>query len=153
MDKEKFTRGVLEAEGTMYRVAKAILISDADCEDAVQDAVLKAFSKLNSLREERYFKTWLIRILINECYRYKRSSKRLVPFDDAANETAGKNDYSDLYRAVMNLKEPIRIVVTLHYIEGYAVGEIGKMLKIPSGTVKSRLHAGRKILKEELQNG
>lgn len=153
MDREKFTQGVLEAEDTMYRVSKAILISDADCEDAVQDAVLKAFSKLNSLREERYFKTWLIRILINECYRYKRNSKRLVPFDDTVNETAEKRDYSDLYRAVMNLKEPIRIVVTLHYIEGYAVREIGKMLKIPSGTVKSRLHTGRKILKEELQNG
>lgn len=152
MDKEKFTKEVLAAETTMYHVAKSILVYDADCEDAVQEAVLKAFSKLNTLREERYFKTWLIRILINECYRYKRGSKRLVPFDDAINEAAEEKDYSDLYRAVLKLKEPIRIVITLHYIEGYSVEEIGKILKIPSGTVKSRLHNGRKLLKLELSD-
>ena len=75
-----------------------------------------------------------------------------MPFDDAINEAAEEKDYSDLYRAVLKLKEPIRIVITLHYIEGYSVEEIGKILKIPSGTVKSRLHNGRKLLKLELSD-
>lgn len=153
MDKEKFTQEVLNAEQTMYRVAKSILLNDHDCEDAVQEAVLKAFSKLSSLREEKYFKTWLIRILINECYRNKRAKSKLVPFNEYA-DTQPKihDDYSYLYSAVIQLKEPIRIVIVLHYIEGYSVQEIGKILKIPAGTVKSRLYSGRKLLKEELKN-
>lgn len=153
MNKEKFAIEVLDAEETMYRIAKSILIYDCDCEDAVQEAVLKAFSKLRSLREERYFKTWLIRILINECYRKKKAESKIVPFEEyAACEPANNDNYSYLYQAVLSLKEPIRIVIVLHYIEGYSVEEIGKILKIPSGTVKSRLHTGRKLLREELED-
>lgn len=153
MNKEKFTQEVLDAESTMYHIAKTILISESDCEDAVQEAVLTAFAKLRSLREERYFKTWLIRILINECYRKKRAAKPIVPYEEyAAQQPAQEQDYSELYHAVMKLKEPLRIVIVLHYIEGYSVNEIGKILKIPAGTVKSRLHSGRVLLKEELQD-
>lgn len=153
MNKEKFAMEVLDAEETMYRIAKSILIYDCDCEDAVQEAVLKAFSKLRSLREERYFKTWLIRILINECYRKKKTESKIVPFEEyAACEPANNDNYSYLYQVVLSLKEPIRIVIVLHYIEGYSVEEIGKILKIPSGTVKSRLHTGRKLLREELED-
>lgn len=153
MNKEKFAIEVLDAEETMYRIAKSILIYDCDCEDAVQEAVLKAFSKLRSLREERYFKTWLIRILINECYRKKKAKSKIVPFEEyVACEPADNDNYSYLYQAVLSLKEPVRIVIVLHYIEGYSVEEIGKILKIPSGTVKSRLHTGRKLLREELED-
>lgn len=153
MNKEKFAAEVLDAEETMYRIAKSILIYDCDCEDAVQEAVLKAFSKLRSLREERYFKTWLIRILINECYRKKKAESKIVPFEKyAACEPADNDSYSYLYQAVLSLKVPIRIVIVLHYIEGYSVEEIERILKIPSGTVKSRLHTGRKLLREELED-
>lgn len=152
MNKEKFTQEVLSAEQTMYRVAKSILICDSDCEDAVQEAVLKAFTKLHTLRDERYFKTWLIRILLNECYRYKRARQKIVPFDEyALEQPAEDSEYSFLYQAVMKLKEPIRITIVLHYIEGYSVEEVGKMMKIPAGTVKSRLYTGRTLLRKELQ--
>lgn len=152
MDKEQFTRYILEAETTMYRISKTILINDSDCEDAVQDAVLKAYSKLGTLRDERYFKTWLIRILMNECYRKKREQSRLSPLDDCAEILSEREDYSCVYSAVMKLKQGLRIVIVLYYIEGYSVSEIGKILKIPEGTVKSRLYSGRRILKEELDD-
>lgn len=153
MDKEKFTNEVLNVESTMYHVAKSILICDSDCEDAVQEAVLKAFMKLHTLREEKYFKTWLIRILINECYRNKRANSKIIPFHEYTDsQPAGNDEYSYLYSAVMQLKESVRIVIVLHYIEGYSVNEIGKILKIPAGTVKSRLYSGRKLLKEELKD-
>lgn len=153
MNREKFTEEVLNAETSMYHIAKSILICESDCEDAVQEAILKAFTKLSSLREEKYFKTWLIRILINECYRKKRNQKKYVPFEEYVVQLpAFTNDYSYLYQAVMKLKEPIRIVIVLHYIEGYSVDEVGKILKIPAGTVKSRLYSGRTLLKEELKD-
>lgn len=154
MNRDKFTQKVLEAETTLYRVAKSILLNDADCEDAAQEAVLKAYEKIGSLRDERYFTTWLVRILINECYRKKRKSVNIVPIDEYSETLADESggDWSYLYGAVMSLKPKIRIAVVLHYIEGYSVEETAKMLRIPAGTVKSRLHSGRRILREELGN-
>ena len=67
MDKEEFTRAVLEYESTLYRVAKSMLGSEADCADAAQNALLRAWEKQHTLRDMAYFKTWLTRILINEC--------------------------------------------------------------------------------------
>lgn len=153
MDKDSFAKNVLEAETTMYRVAKSIMANESDTEDAVSEAVLKAFEKLHTLRDERYFKTWLIRIVINECYRAKKASAKIMPLEEyAENLTANDNTGSDLYRAIMRLKPRVRIVIVLHYIEGYSVEETAEILKVPSGTVKSRLHTGRGILREELSN-
>lgn len=151
MNKEKFAKEVMSAEMTMYHIAKSILVYESDCEDAVSEAVLKAYSKLSALREESYFKTWLIRILINECYRRKKAQNKIVPLNEYEDwQSEQKEDYSYLYQAVMKLKQSVRIVIVLHYIEGYSVKEVGEILKIPTGTVKSRLHTGRKLLREEL---
>ena len=152
MNKQEFTQRVLEAEPTMYRVAKTIAVNEKDCEDAVQEAILIAYDKLSSLREEQYFKTWLIRILINECYRVIKKRGSVVSFEEyMADKTApDSNVDTELRDAVMGLPQKIRMVVVLHYIEGYGVEEIGYMMKIPTGTVKSRLHKGRKLLKDTL---
>lgn len=152
MDRNKFTDEVLQAETTLYRVAKSILIRESDCEDAVQETLLKAYMKLGTLREEKYFKTWLVRILINECYRIKRTGAKIVPLYECEEISASDGLNKELYNAVMKLKTPVRLAVVLHYIEGYNVSEVGRILKIPAGTVKSRLHAARKMLKEELES-
>ena len=134
MDREKFTQEVLKSENTMYHIAKGMLKSESDCEDVVSEAVLKAYTKIHTLKEEKYFKTWLIEDC-NNSFEYKDNS-----------------NYTELYNAVKKLKPKIRIVIMLHYIEGYSVEEVGNILKIPVGTVKSRLHIGRKNLKEELED-
>ena len=151
---EKFTQEVLKSENTMYHIAKGMLKSESDCEDVVSEAVLKAYTKIHTLKEEKYFKTWLIRILINECYKKLREYKRVVSIEDCNNsfEYKDNSNYTELYNAVKKLKHKIRIVIMLHYIEGYSVEEVGNILKIPVGTVKSRLHIGRKNLKEELED-
>lgn len=154
MDKSVFTKKVFESECTLYRVAKSILIEDQDCEDAVQNALLKAYDKLNTLKEERYFKTWLIRILINECYRLKRKQVFNVPYEEYF-EFAKEEDnkvHTELYSSIQKLPQRIRITIVLYYVEGYSVNEIKEILKIPTGTVKSRLAKGRKLLKIKLEN-
>ena len=149
MDKSTFQNNVLEAETTMYRISMSMLQNEADCADAVSEAILKAYEKLSSLRNERYFKTWLIRILINECNKILRSKQRLAPLDEETGVC--ENDYSDLYDALSKLDIKLRLTVTLYYIEGYSVEEIKNILKIPAGTVKSRLARGRKLLKAQLE--
>ncbi|WP_027701348.1 RNA polymerase sigma factor [Metaclostridioides mangenotii] len=153
MNKNLFIDRVLEAERTLYHVSKTILSVDQDCEDAVQSAILKAYEKLNTLKEEQYFKTWIIRILLNECYRLKRREQSNVSYEDCFEfvKAEDEEDFSELYLAIKKLPERIRITVVLYYVEGYSVKEIKQILKIPAGTVKSRLAKGRKLLKNRLE--
>lgn len=154
MNKDTFIANVLEAESTLYRVSKSILIHEQNCEDAVQEAILKAYDKLDTLKKEQYFKTWLVRILINECYSLKRKEYSQIPYEEyfESAKANDKKDYSELYLAIQNLPERIRITIVLYYVEGYSVDEIKDILEIPAGTVKSRLAKGRNLLKIKLEN-
>jgi RNA polymerase sigma-70 factor (ECF subfamily) len=153
LNKNLFIDRVLEAERTLYHVSKTILSVDQDCEDAVQSAILKAYEKLNTLKEEQYFKTWIIRILLNECYRLKRREQPNVSYEECFEfvKAEDEEDFSELYLAIKKLPERIRITIVLYYVEGYSVKEIKQILKIPAGTVKSRLAKGRKLLKNRLE--
>lgn len=152
MDKEEFTRAVLEYESTLYRVAKSMLGSEADCADAAQNALLRAWEKQHTLRDTAYFKTWLTRILINECRVMLRQRARFAPLEEEAaeGEIAPERD-SGLYEAVMGLDVKYRVPFVLYYIEGFRTREIASMLKLPEGTVKTRLRRAREILREELE--
>lgn len=152
MDKEEFTRAVLEYESTLYRVAKSMLGSEADCADAAQNALLRAWEKQHTLRDTAYFKTWLTRILINECRAMLRQRARFVPLEEEAaeGEIAPERD-SGLYEAVMGLDVKYRVPFVLYYIEGFRTREIASMLKLPEGTVKTRLRRAREILRIELE--
>ena len=105
MKKEQLGQLILASEDTMYRVAKTLLRSDADCADAIQEAIVKAFSGLHTLRRDSYAKTWLVRIVINECYTIMRKEKRVVSIEDYVPEEEAEStrDYSDLYEAVSRL--------------------------------------------------
>lgn len=152
MDKEEFTRAALEYESTLYRVAKSMLGSEADCADAAQNALLRAWEKQHTLRDTAYFKTWLTRILINECRAMLRQRARFVPLEEEAaeGEIAPERD-SGLYEAVMGLDVKYRVPFVLYYIEGFRTREIASMLKLPEGTVKTRLRRAREILRTELE--
>lgn len=150
MTKTDFTRRVTAMTKTLYRVSYGLLRREADREDAVQEAILRAWEKLPSLRQERYFETWLIRILINACRDIGRKSLPVVSMDEAPEPSAPPESHS-LRDAVLALPEELRLVVMLHHVEGYGVGETAALLDIPVGTVKSRLYRARSILKHELE--
>ncbi|MDO4270576.1 MAG: sigma-70 family RNA polymerase sigma factor [Eubacteriales bacterium] len=154
MDKTAFTAAVLDAEPTLYRVAKTMLQRDADCADAAQQAILRAWEQLGTLRQPRYFKTWLTRILINECAAILRRRQRLAPYEPELAEAVPAPvpaDHSDLYEALRSLDEKYRLPVTLYYLEGFKTREVASLLGIPEGTVKSRLKTARGMLRETLE--
>ena len=138
----------------MYLTAKSILKDDNDCADAIQNAIVKAFMKCHSLKNEVYAKTWLIRIVINECYSILRSSRKIVSLEECKelNDTYAedKKDYGELYAAVRHLKEDLRMVVVLYYIEEFSCKEIAAILEISEGAVQKRLARARAKMKEEL---
>ena len=151
MTNEEFAKIATDTAEVMYRVSKSILKRDEDCEDAVHEAIVKAFSKLYSLKNDSFAKTWLIRIVINECYAILRKRKREIYSEEITEEEAEKQDYSELYTALNRLPADYRVTLVLYYIEGYSVGETADILKVSEGTVKSRLSRGRKKLRSFLE--
>lgn len=152
MEKEAFANVVLSSTDSLYRISKSILKYDMDCEDAVQEAIATGFGKLSTLRHEAYAKTWLTRILIHECYnllkKREKSAEMLAEPEDMEYEDS---DYSDLYDALSTLKKEYRLTIVLYYLEGYSIEEIARILRVPSGTVKSRLSRGRKNLRRIME--
>ena len=148
MTKETFTELVLASEKTLYRVSMSMLKNETDCEDAVQTAILTAYQKLDTLKNEEFFRTWLVRILINVCNKQLSHKKRFIDIQEYMETAVPSSDINiDVKIALEGLPVKIREVVVLYYIEEFSVKEIKSILNIPEGTVKSRLSKGRELLK------
>ncbi len=148
---KQFSERSMNCAQRLHRISYLILGREADCEDAVQEALLKAWSHLSTLKNESYFETWLIRILINESRRILRKRRahptEELPLSLAAPEPPDRA----LHDALMALESKFRIPVILHHLEGYGIREIAVMLSIPESAVKFRLRRGRELLKLELK--
>lgn len=154
MNKEQFTAQVLDAEKSLYHIARSYLNNEEDCADAMQNAILHAFEKLHTLRNERYFRTWLTRILINECKQIIRSRKEQIPYEDYYDDVRAvteQEDYPEVFEAVMGLEKNYRAPFILFYVEGFSMKEICQILKLSQSTVKMRLYRGRKLLRAKLE--
>ena len=154
MENTIFEKLVLQNEQKLYRISMSMLKNEADAQDAVHDAILKAYKNLGSLKKEEYFSTWLVRILINCCNKQLKENSRRFDIGDNLPDVASRdNPYLsvELGEAIDSLPPKIRITVILYYIEDFSVKDIKRVLHIPEGTVKSRLSKGRALLKEMLK--
>lgn len=151
-DQQAFCRLALECERTLYRVSRTVLRSDEDCADAVQEALLKAWRNLGTLRRPEYFRTWLVRIVLNECYSLCRRYRFTAPLEAADQGVCQDADGAlDLRAAIFALPERLRVAVVLVYVEGFSIEETARTLALPQGTVKSRLARGRAKLAKWIQ--
>ena len=150
MRQADFIQRARACERRLYRVARTMLPREADCEDAVQEALLRAWDRLHTLREEAYFETWLIRILINQCKTFyrRRPPEPTELTEDIPQPQPGETPLLD---ALMTLPQKPRVALELHYIEGYSVKETARILNVPEGTLKWRLSRGRALLKQAIE--
>lgn len=153
-DKAAFVRLIEENQLPMYRTAAAILHNETDAEDAVQEAVCRAFYKISSLKQPKYFKTWLTRIVINCCYDILRQQKGLFPMEILPEEGYEDNrEFSlDVQETMRALSENDRLILTLYYINDMPVKDIAKLLGISDGAAKMRLSTGRKKFRETYES-
>ena len=121
MTRETFSNLILDSEPTLYRVAMSMLRNEKDCEDAVQTAILTAFEKLGMLRREEYFKTWLVRILINVCNKQLKSAAKTAELHDTDISSDSAEASTEIRMAIESLPVKIRQVVVLYYIEQFTV--------------------------------
>ncbi len=147
-DLEAFTRLVKKYEQSMYRVSRSILPSENECLDAAQEAIIKAYHSLTTLRDPRFFKSWLMRILVNECNRLIRKTSKLVLLDDWHEQASSYRfeENIEVQEAVQLLEEELRLCIVLYYFEDMAIKDISIVLNQPEGTIKSRLSRARKKL-------
>lgn len=155
-DKEAFNTLIEENLKSLYIVARGILNNEQDIEDAFQSTIIKAYEKITSLRKEEYFKTWLTKIMINECTNIIRKSSKVIYMEDSQINNESYNDEHqnfDLVNAINSLSEGLRIVTWLFYFDDMSIEEIADTLGMAKGTVKSRLNRSREklyyIMREE----
>ena len=135
----------------VYRLAVSYTRCAQEAEDVCQTVFLKAMEADNL--EPGREKAWLMQVTANECRDLLRSSwwKRTVPLETAFQIPGEQRD--DTLRVVMKLPPRYRVVLYLHYYEQYTTAEIATLLKIPRGTVSTRLSRGREMLKKMLGEG
>lgn len=161
MKKETFCRYIRQYETDMFRFAKSIVGNQADGEDAMQESILKAYEKIDTLKSTRKFKAWIFQILANECYQILRNRKRQEPTDpfefpiqehssDHWTEDMVSED-GEILCYILRMPKQHQEVLILYYYDEFSTKEIAKILDIPQGTVKSRLARGRKQLKDLLE--
>ncbi len=144
---------LMENMQSMYRVAFSILKTEDEVSDAISNTVVIVFEKIQTLRNEEFFTTWLTRILINECYKICKQNKKILYLESCNQESLAYDDTHTDFETrnlVKKLDEDLREIVILYYFEDFSVKEISKLIKIPEGTVKSRLSRARKELEKEL---
>ena len=149
-DDQAFVQLIELVKGDLYKVARSYLNSEADIADVIQDTIIACYEKIGNLKERKYFKTWIIRILINRCNDMIRKGKRECSYETIPEQ--GDTEMSTAryeFEELMNrLDEKYRIILILYYVEGFKVREIAQILDMEENTVKTRLSRGRKEVKK-----
>ena len=146
----------------MFIVAQRYMKDTAAAEDAMQEAFVKAFSKLEQFKGDVTFGAWLKRIVINRCLDTIKSRKletesmdesifKIVEDDDQW-EVSDEATVSDISSAIEQLPDKYRVVVQLFLVEGYDHNEISGILSISENSSRTNLHRGKTILKETLKH-
>lgn len=145
---DAFTKLMQSQMQTMYKTARAFLATDEDVADAIQDTILTCWEKLYQLQENRYFRTWMTRILVNKCQDILRQKKNVIPMETLPETPASDPEFANMewIEALNILDEDHRIVILLYYVEGFKTSEIAAILAIPESTVRNRLARSRKKL-------
>jgi RNA polymerase sigma-70 factor (ECF subfamily) len=157
----EFELRIADSTTLAFRVAFGVLRNRADAEDVAQETFTRAYQNFSRLRDRERFRAWLVRVAWRLALDHRRSSKRRTLREEshAAAETSHvsapnlveKERAEQLWKAIDSLPEKLRIVIVLAGIEEHNVREVGNLLGLPEGTVKSRLFHARERLKELLQ--
>lgn len=151
-DKEALLSLVMEQKHAYYKLAYVYMKNKEDALDALEDMILVLYENIHRLRKEDAFYSWSKTILVNCCKKYLRRSKKIVALEEVEQSFTESYEMTeqriDLEQHLERLGEHHQEVIRLHYFLDLDYQSIADLLKIPIGTVKSRLSIGIKRLKE-----
>ncbi len=147
-DGEAFVALMEAHKQSLYKIARSYFRNEMDAEDGVAQTVMDAWEKLHTLRKPAYFKTWLTKILLNNCHDILRQRQNTVALDILPEREGAEDDHGDLYfrELLSHLSPTLRTAMQLYYGEGFNTREISDILGVPAGTVTARLKRGRDLL-------
>ena len=154
ISRDAFAQEVRELTDTAFAVTYLILGNSADSEDAMSAAILRAFENRGKLRKRDSFRAWFLQILRHEAYDLLKKRRRLTPVEELPEEAAPEGDDAgrlDLRQALQELTDTQRTSLLLQQ-EGYDMAEIGQILDVPVGTVKSRISRAKQTLRTLLED-
>lgn len=147
---QQFTQQIMDLTPTLYRLSMSILRHEADCRDAVQQALMKAWAARDRVDPDR-FRAYLTRIVVNECRNIQRRRQRVYPVAEMPDtEAVYQPEKSELAEAIQLLPESLRTPLLLFYMENYTEKETARALGITVTAVKNRLFRARRALKQRL---
>ncbi len=152
-DADAFTELMELNMQSMYKTAWVYLKNDMDIADAIQDTILACYENLDTLRNQKYFKTWMTRVLINKCNDIIRKRQyfediEVVTIEGELDQQFERCEWKELLNSI---EEKYGIVILMHYYDGLSAKEIGKVLGLNTNTVLTRLRRGRQLLRKELE--
>ena len=140
----------------LYLIAKTKLKSDDDIADAIQETILKCYQNIHKLRDIKLFKTWTIRILINECNKiYRKKEKYKISIEDNEIEKYIKSEENydeniEFSILIRKLETEEKLILTLYYYSGYTTKEISQILRKNENTIRSKMSRAKDKLKKQL---
>ena len=149
-DADSFSQLIENMTEQLYKTAQAILFSEEDVADAVQESILCAWEKIGQLRNPDSFKSWIIRILINKCNDQLRKREILFENGEFPEQAVSEPGYErgEWAEMLAKLEEHYRLVLVLYYVEDLSTSEIAKLTDLTESAVRTRLQRGReKLLK------
>ncbi len=149
MQDDIFTDYVRKYSDMVYRIAYGYTQSCPDSEDVMQDVLMKLYQSGKAFRDDEHVKAWLIRVAANRSKDVLRSRKRKST-ETLETDVSQAHRGSDLDNAMATLGEEYRLVVYLHYYEGYSVRDIAHIMRISESNVKIRLKRARDKLRDFL---
>lgn len=157
-DKEAFSRVIIQNKEAMYKTAIVILRNEDDVYDAIQESLIKMYKNIQNLQNAEAFKSWSRKIIVNSCYDIINKNKKVIDinskliniYEETREDTYECED--EVVKLLDKLEKDLRLTTVLYYYNELSMKEISDMLKIPEGTVKSRLSRAREKLYEILKN-
>lgn len=137
-------------KSSMYKTAKAILNNDEDVADAIQETILSCYKNISKLKNTKYFKTWMTRILINKCSDIIKANKNLIYSEHEDQEFYSQDIVQSLAfrESFESLKSDYKIIMTMHYEQGFNLKEISEILSLNESTVRTRMSRARELFKK-----
>ena len=151
-EKEKqFTEALGQCRLSLYRVARVMLHSDADAEDAVSMATVAVWEHLSKIRSLDALPGYLMQCTVNACRKiYRQKSKEIAAEDLEALSPPPRGEETPVWIYISHLPEKFRLPLQLRYGENFSLDDTAHILRIPKGTVSSRCSRGLKLLKAQL---
>ena len=161
-DHQAFKDLVVAHERLIYHILNGLLKDDKEAvDDLFQEVLIKVYNRLPSFQQKSKLSTWIGRITYNHCFNHLRRERRRpetnsledlneVQIMDERIFDAPIDETAQLYKAIEKMPDQFRLILTLYHLDNLNYQEIGEVLKIAEGTVKSRLFRARKVLKDLL---